>query len=49
METSQILRKGERININTRSKPQKYWESFSPVAGIPKDMKRVILVPTKKT
>jgi hypothetical protein len=49
METSQSIRKGTQSSKIARSKPQNDWESFSPAAGIPKDVKGVIPLPTEKT
>jgi hypothetical protein len=49
MVTSQSIRKGTQSSIIARSKPQNDWESFSPAAGIPKDVKGVIPLPAEKT
>jgi hypothetical protein len=49
METSQSIRKGSQSSMIARSKPQNDSVSFSPVAGIPKDVKGVIPLPTEKT
>jgi hypothetical protein len=49
MVTSQSTRKGTRSSRTARSEPQRDWDSFSPAAGIPKDVKGTILLPTEKT
>jgi hypothetical protein len=49
MATSQRIRKGMQNNRIARSKPQNDWDSFSPVAGIPKDVKGDIPLLAEKT
>jgi hypothetical protein len=49
MVTSQSISKCAKSTIISRSKPPNDWESFTPAAGIPKDVKGVIPLPTEKT